>query len=354
MLSDEQILEIATHHLEMGDLLRSTRTGLVYGEVQVVPFARALLAASSPECGSGPIYQMKVEGIFGRWDDISKEQYDRSLAHGDPTRVRIAHTTSTSPPESGLVQNESADFEAWVEPRNFTSSSRDAARLGWMARARIAKSATPPAQPAQDEPRECCSADCGWKGDVSETVQMKHGYPNKLCPKCHEVTELASHQANDERAPLEAWIDDECERTGQEIRRNGWALDWVRRAWQAARTSASTAQTAAARDVLAERERQVTQEGWTPEHDDEHDEGQLSMAACGYASRASDAAQDIRHGLTGGLTYDDVYIGAPGPEFWPHGWEFKAATPRRMLVKAGALILAEIERLDRDVAKGAK
>jgi hypothetical protein len=71
------------------------------------------------------------------------------------------------------------------------------------------------------------------------------------------------------------------------------------------------------------------------------------MAACGYASRASDAAQDIRHGLTGGLTYDDVYIGAPEPEFWPHGWEFKAATPRRMLVKAGALILAEIERIDR-------
>jgi hypothetical protein len=120
------------------------------------------------------------------------------------------------------------------------------------------------------------------------------------------------------------------------------------------RASASPVQTAAARDVLAERERQKTVEGWTPEHDDEHDEGQLSMAACGYASRASDAAQDIRHGLTGGLTYDDVYTGAPGPEFWPHGWEFKAATPRRMLVKAGALILAEIERLDRDVAKGEK
>jgi hypothetical protein len=118
--------------------------------------------------------------------------------------------------------------------------------------------------------------------------------------------------------------------------------------------ASSPVQTAAARDVLAERERQKNVEGWTPEHDDEHDEGQLSMAACGYASRASDAAQDIRHGLTGGLTYDDVYIGAPGPEFWPHGWEFKAATPRRMLVKAGALILAEIERIDRDAAKVAK
>jgi hypothetical protein len=32
---------------------------------------------------------------------------------------------------------------------------------------------------------------------------------------------------------------------------------------------------------------------------------------------------------------------------WPQDWEFKPDTPRRMLVKAAALLLAEIERLDR-------
>lgn len=33
---------------------------------------------------------------------------------------------------------------------------------------------------------------------------------------------------------------------------------------------AGNAQTAAARDVLAERQRQISAEGWTPQHDDEH------------------------------------------------------------------------------------
>jgi len=37
--------------------------------------------------------------------------------------------------------------------------------------------------------------------------------------------------------------------------------------------------TAAARDVLAERQRQIAVEGWTPEHDDRHDPGELSGPA---------------------------------------------------------------------------
>ena len=39
------------------------------------------------------------------------------------------------------------------------------------------------------------------------------------------------------------------------------------------RTVTATA-TAAAADALAERKRQVTTEGWTPEHDDEYDHGE--------------------------------------------------------------------------------
>jgi len=83
--------------------------------------------------------------------------------------------------------------------------------------------------------------------------------------------------------------------------------------------------------ILAERERQVTAEGYTPYHDDRHELGQLAEAAACYAANA------------GGVVWAD-----PVPSPWP--WEashWKPSTPRRDLVKAGALILAEIERLDR-------
>ena len=89
-------------------------------------------------------------------------------------------------------------------------------------------------------------------------------------------------------------------------------------------------------DVAAERRRQVEAEGWTPLHDDAHDVGDLSSAAMGYAQSA--ACQ---------LSHDGVTLEGT-PLFWP--WEaswFKPSTARRDLIKAGALILAEIERLDR-------
>lgn len=89
--------------------------------------------------------------------------------------------------------------------------------------------------------------------------------------------------------------------------------------------------TAAARDVLAERGRQVEAEGWTPEHDDKHGNGEMALAAGCYAANAGGAAWA-----------DEV------PSFfpWTQAW-WKPTTPRRDLVKAGALILAEIERIDR-------
>lgn len=93
--------------------------------------------------------------------------------------------------------------------------------------------------------------------------------------------------------------------------------------------AAGDAQTAAARDVLAERQRQISVEGWTPGDDDLHRNGELAEASAAYAQEAAAPC--------GGL-----------PMGWPwamHWW--KPTTPRRNLVKAGALILAEIERLDR-------
>lgn len=104
-------------------------------------------------------------------------------------------------------------------------------------------------------------------------------------------------------------------------------------------------QTKAARDVLAERQRQIEAEGWTPEYDDrEHDQGDLSAAACAYAIAAADELHPLSQG-------DGGFSEKPPPVWpWDEGW-WKPGDPRRMLVKAAALILAEIERLDRSEPK---
>jgi hypothetical protein len=77
-------------------------------------------------------------------------------------------------------------------------------------------------------------------------------------------------------------------------------------------------------DIAAERVRQIEAEGWTPEHDDAHDVGELADAAACYAR------------------------GEQMSSVWPWSDEWwKPSDRRRNLIKAGALIVAEIERLDR-------
>jgi hypothetical protein len=99
-------------------------------------------------------------------------------------------------------------------------------------------------------------------------------------------------------------------------------------------------------DVISERQRQADGEGYTREHDDEHDDGALSAAASTYALAASDKLNPARRGIEFGG-------GRRGPSTWPWSRDaWKPAPPRRMLVKAGALILAEIERLDRAARAG--
>ena len=99
--------------------------------------------------------------------------------------------------------------------------------------------------------------------------------------------------------------------------------------------------TAAAADVLAERQRQVTADGWSPKHDDQYKNTELAFAASCYAFHAAAASWDLEDN---GIPYDSH----PVPKQWP--WDPSWWSPtdaRRDLVKAGALILAEIERLDR-------
>lgn len=92
--------------------------------------------------------------------------------------------------------------------------------------------------------------------------------------------------------------------------------------------------TKAADDVLAERQRQIQQEGWTEEHDDQHREGEMANAAATYAM-----TPDRRSIGVGEDVLDYLWP-------WSADW-WKPTDRRRDLVKAGALILAEIERLDR-------
>lgn len=90
--------------------------------------------------------------------------------------------------------------------------------------------------------------------------------------------------------------------------------------------------TKAAMDVLAERERQKAAEGWTPEHDDEHADGSMAKAAAMYAVEAVPQAPVNR-------LFQILWP-------WSLAW-WKPKGHRQNLVRAGALILAEIERLDR-------
>lgn len=88
--------------------------------------------------------------------------------------------------------------------------------------------------------------------------------------------------------------------------------------------------------IAAERKRQIEAEGWTPEHDDTHDAGELALTAACYAL----AADARKYPIVGDLVSD----------LWPFGSCDYKPTPDdriRELVKAGALIAAEIDRLQR-------
>ncbi len=93
----------------------------------------------------------------------------------------------------------------------------------------------------------------------------------------------------------------------------------------------------ATKAIAAERARQIEVEAWTPEHDDAHAKGELLLAAKAYFAHATDRALSIPDGERAGI-----------PFVWP--WDkkwWKPKTPRKDLIRAGALALAEIERIKR-------
>lgn len=110
--------------------------------------------------------------------------------------------------------------------------------------------------------------------------------------------------------------------------------------------------TKAAQDVLAERQRQVSVEGWTPEHDDQHGDGSMAQAAACYAATMASKGQSESFDSSGGRGDSPVWSRRSFrvPLLWPMSWHaewWKPKDRRRNLVRAAALLLAEIERIDR-------
>lgn len=112
--------------------------------------------------------------------------------------------------------------------------------------------------------------------------------------------------------------------------------------------------------ISNERQRQKDVEGWTTEHDDEHTDGSLALAAVCYATPVR---LYERHEYAVGTSFYD-----PWPNSWDERWDKRYRCGERrtspgnvppnpstytederinLLVKAGALIAAEIDRLIR-------
>lgn len=88
-------------------------------------------------------------------------------------------------------------------------------------------------------------------------------------------------------------------------------------------------------EILAERRRQIDEEGFNPKHDEAHGHHALAVAAGCYAmvgSRDPSTSASLRF--------------PPAPWPWEDSW-WKPKDPRRDLVRAAALLIAAIEQLDR-------
>lgn len=96
-------------------------------------------------------------------------------------------------------------------------------------------------------------------------------------------------------------------------------------------------------DIAAERTRQMDVEGWTTEHDDMHYDGSLADAAACYAATVPvfKAEQLSGTGCEPYTAYKPLW-----PRSWADHW-WKPKDRRYNLVRSAALIVAEIERLDR-------
>lgn len=94
--------------------------------------------------------------------------------------------------------------------------------------------------------------------------------------------------------------------------------------------------------IAQERERQISQEGWTPDLDDTHVCREMAWAAMCYVRHYCQRAWVLDEGDIPNYQSET----APDEWYWDTGW-WKPKGKIEDLVRAGALIAAEIDRLQR-------
>ncbi len=95
--------------------------------------------------------------------------------------------------------------------------------------------------------------------------------------------------------------------------------------------------------IAAERQRQIEAEGWTPEHDAEHINGELALAAACYATPIQ-----LYRKLVPPNTDQEPFVLFQDPWPWDNEWDKRNRASHlgtRCLEIAGALIAAEIDRI---------
>lgn len=88
--------------------------------------------------------------------------------------------------------------------------------------------------------------------------------------------------------------------------------------------------------IAEERQRHIEVEGWTPENDDEYEMDELAISAACYA--LPDRMRET----------DNAFVGKP--KIWPWDRKWWKPSPEnriRELAKAGSMIAAEIDRIQR-------
>ena len=100
--------------------------------------------------------------------------------------------------------------------------------------------------------------------------------------------------------------------------------------------------------IAEERQRQIEVEGYTPQHDSQHQTSEFIYAAITYAEAAKVGVNCMEMGYDTSENVIRFRKIDKGLDF-PWGWaNYKPTTDLRDLVKAGALIAAAIDRLQQE------
>ena len=268
----------------------------------------------------------------------------------DPLREALTHTAAHLVAAISLLERGGkAAKKAAPSDKMFDEMLKDYRAAVDNARAALAAAPQPAVDPLREALRACVNMLLDLVEESGRSVDYGEEDPFRMGEwfDHDDITAIDKARAALAAAPQPAPVDREA--LVEVIYRAGKVVDYTRAesiadallaaglrlpgAVQPAETLAWSV-SRAARDVLVERRRQISVEGWTPEHDDGHRHDDLPRAAACYALSAAGYRGD-----------DPAHL-----RFWPWlGRWWKPSTPRRDLVKAGALILAEIERLDRRV-----